>query len=59
VSIRTTNRLTVPNEIIAVYYEYNKEPANALCGIIHFLILIAICTCNCCLDLSGQIEKAQ
>lgn len=60
-SIITTNWLMVPSEIIAVYSECNKEPANALCGIIHFLTLTAVCTCNCSSsrDLSGHLEQAQ
>jgi hypothetical protein len=49
----------VPSEIIAVYSEYSREHENALCGIIQLLTLIAVRTCNCYLDLSGQIEQAQ
>jgi hypothetical protein len=49
----------VPSEIIAVFSEYSRKHENALCGIIQLLTLIAVRTCNCYLDLSGQIEQAQ
>lgn len=49
----------VPCEIIAVYSDYNKEHENALCGIIQFLTLIAVRTCNFYWNLSGQVEQAQ